>query len=183
MIYCIQDDGFDFQRLDLMLDDIIDDRPEHIPEEDILDFCQSNSAMAEWWPVPQACFFAETDGAQIPDISKWIDASLTFSPRAYRLLGEALKSCGEFLPVKVNGEIFYIFNCLQLGKVNESLSEREYYEGEEIGIKKIVFHSDDVAGKLVFKTSFNSCVEIYCGERFRSLVYDFGLTGVMFVNI
>lgn len=184
-MYSIQDDGFDFQRLDLMLDDVIDARPEDVSEDDVLDFCQTNIRMAAWWPAPETGFISE-DGdhsSPIPDVSKWIDASLVLSPKAYRYLGDLLKSWGELLPVKVGEDTFYIFNCSTFGEVDESQSEREYYEGEEVGIKKIAFDADDVTNKLIFKTPFSSCIEIYCDERLSALVHEFELSGVVFAAV
>lgn len=111
MIYLIQNDGFGYQQLDLMVDDIIDARPSGVAEDNILDFSQTNTPMAFWWPVPETIFINEEgseDNSSIPDISKWIDASLVLSPKAKRLLGDTLKQWGELLPVKVRGEVFYI---------------------------------------------------------------------------
>lgn len=185
MIYCIQDDGFDFQRLDLMLDDVIDDRPDDISEDQVLDFCRTNCGMADWWPVPETAFISEggSESDPMPDVSKWIDASLVLSPKAYRLLGATLEQWGELLPVRVSGERYYIFNCQTTGEVDHSQSEKEYFEGEEVGVKKVAFDAGDVSEKLVFKTPFNSCIEIYCGDRFKSLVEEFALTGVRFLPI
>jgi hypothetical protein len=185
MIYCIQDDGFDFQRLDLMLDDVIEAKPVDVSEDDVLDFCQTNCRLASWWPNPDALFISQSDGEadSIPDISKWIDASLVLSPKAHRLLGATLEQWGDLLPVMVKGERYYIFNCQTTGEVDLSLSVKEYFEGEEIGVKKIVFNASDTSEKLLFKTPFNSCIEIYCGERFKSLVEEFSLTGIQFVPV
>lgn len=180
MIYSIQDKGFDFPRLDLMIDDIIDARPESVAEDDVLDFCQTNCSMSSWWPKPETMFIGENHNIAIPDISKWIDASLVLSPKAYRFLGEVLSSWGELLPVVVKGEIFYIFNCHTFVQVDESQSEKEYFDGEEVGIKRLVFSQADARDKLLFKTSYDSCIEIYCGDLFKSLVEDFDLTGVSF---
>lgn len=185
MIYCIQDDSFAFQQLDLMPDDVIDARPDDISEDDVLDFCQTNCRMAEWWPVPETVFISEggNENNLIPDISKWIDSSFVLSPKAYRLLGATLEQWGELLPVIVNGERFYIFNCRRTGEIDLSQSEKEYFEGEDVGVKQIAFDYGDVSEKLVFKTPFNSCIQIYCGDRFRSLVEDFALTGVQFMPV
>lgn len=185
MIYCIHDDGLDFQRLDLMIDDIIEARPNDVSEDDVLDFCQANGGMAGWWPAPETSFIAESgdESDPIPDISKWIDASLVLSPKAHRLLGALLEQWGELLPVIISSEKFYIFNCITFSEVDLSLSEKEYFEGEEVGIRKIVFDETDVAEKLIFKTRFDSCVGIYCAERFKFLVEDLGLTGIEFTVV
>lgn len=185
MIYSIQDNGFDFQRLDLMLDDVIDYMPDDVSEDDVLDFCQTNCRLASWWPNLDTLFISQNDGEadSIPDISKWIDASLVLSPKAHRLLGATLEQWGELLAVMVKDERYYIFNCHTVGEVDLSLCEKEYFEGEEIGVKKIAFNESDVSEKLLFKTPFNSCIEIYCGERFKSFVAEFSLTGVKFVPL
>lgn len=181
-VFAIRNDSYAFQELDLQIDDIIESRPTDVDEDSVLDFSLSNCAMADWWPTPSTEFLPidNDPNAAIPDLSKWIDSSLVLSPKAYRLLGDTLIEWGELLPITVKGEIFYIFNCLTFGEVRKELCEKNYYEGEELGIKTIVFNDEDVSEKLVFKTNYNSCFELYCGERLKDILEGFGLSGVVF---
>lgn len=180
-IYAIRNDGYLYQELDLQIDDFIDLRPSKIDEDTVLDFSLTNHAMADWWTTPDTEFNAIADASDpIPDIAKWIDSSLVLSPKAYRALGDTLKKWGELLPITVKGEIFYIYNCLTYGEINEDLCEKSYYEGEEFGIKTIVFNDNDIKDKWAFKTKYNSCFELYCGDRLKNAVESFGLKGVIF---
>lgn len=180
-IFAIRNDNYSFQELDLMIDDIVDARPPALSEDAVLDFSLTNCEMSDWWPMPDTEFIPiDDDSAPIPDIAKWIDASLVLSPKAYRLLGDTLKEYGELLPITVKKETYYIFNCRTFGQVKKELCEKSYYDGEEAGIKTIVFDLDDVSPKLVFKTDYNAGLELYCGERLKKLVEDFGLRGVIF---
>ena len=184
-VFAVRNDSYIFQEIDLKIDDVIDARPSDVDEDIVLDFSLNNYAMSDWWPTPDTEFVAiDNDSkALIPDISKWMDTSLVLSPKAYRLLGDTFKEWGEFLPITVRGEIFYIFNCLTFGLVHNNLCEKSYYEGEEVGIKTIVFDNQDVATKLVFKTTYNSCIELYCGDRLKNIVQSYELSGVIFSEI
>ncbi len=64
------------------------------------------------------------------------------SPKAYRLLKELLEPFGEFLPVTIDDERYFTFNCLTFVDADESQSEKQLYEGEEVGIKSLVFGFD-----------------------------------------
>jgi hypothetical protein len=181
-VYAINNDGYKFQELDLTIDDVIDYRPAEVDENLVLDFSIENYAMADWWPTPDTEFVAidESEGAAIPDLSYWIDASLVLSAKSFRLLGDVLKPWGEFLPLSVRGETYYIFNCLTLVNVNEEKSEKLLYGGEEAGIKSIVFENNEIADKIIFKTRYNSCFNLYCTEYLKNIIEDYDLSGVIF---
>ena len=181
-VFAIRNNGYDFQELDLEIDDFIDARPTNVDQRWVLDFSLENYAMSSWWPTPDTEFVAIDDNvsAPIPDICKWIDASLVLSAKAYRLLGDALKPFGEFLPLTIRDEVFYIFNCLTLAKINEDLCEKNIYKGQEAGIKSLVFDEKDIADKLIFKTHYDSCMDLYCSDRFKLIVQDYKLAGITF---
>lgn len=181
-VYALRNDGVRFQEIDLMIDDIIDERPVDVDEDAVLDFSITNHSMASWWPTPATEFVGidGDDNAPIPDIAKWIDATLVLSPKAHRLLGETLAEFGEFLPITIGGEVYQIFNCLTFAKIDESKSKKSYYDGVESGVSAIVFDSKDVESKLIFKTDYNSCVELYSNDRLKDLCQGFGLRGVQF---
>ncbi|RYY02294.1 MAG: hypothetical protein EOO53_11870 [Gammaproteobacteria bacterium] len=91
-----------------------------------------------------------------------------------------MKEWGEILPITVGSDKFYIFNCLTFGAVKEDLCEKAFYEGEDVGLKTIVFESQDVTAKLIFKTDLNSCMELYCGDRLKNIIEEYKLTRVIF---
>lgn len=181
-LYTIRNDDYKFQELDLEIDDFIDDKPAGVDESAVFDFSIENTRMAAWWK-PVSTEFVPIRGQQgtpIPDISKWINASLVLSPKAHRLLGQILTPWGELLPIDIFGETYYIFNCLTSVAANEKLSEKEYFDDEEIGIKRVAFESKLTIDKLIFKTPFQNCLDLYCTDKLKDIINSFGLTGVVF---
>lgn len=180
-LYAIRNDGFGYQSLDLTLLDIARFAPEDIDPDAVMDFSCTNSHLAEWWQAPDTRFVSN-EGVQdrgIPDISTWIRASLVLSPRAYRYLSDTLKAYGELLPVTVGKETFFIFNCTQLGEEDLSGCVYETQGGIPIQLLNLAF-KDSVQTFPVFKSSYESCLTLFCNERFMNAVEEFNLTGVVF---
>ncbi len=167
-IFAIRRDGYNYQELDLEVDDFIENMPEELGYNTTHDFSVENLALAQYWK-PIRTGFSEIKGEKnlIPDVSNWIGATLFLSPKAHRLLGELLAPFGEFLPVQIDEDTFYIFNCLTI--VNAKLSN-EKLDFDEISIKD----------KVVFKTPEQQCIDIYCTERLKSATESFELKGVVF---
>ena len=84
------------------------------------------------------------------------------------------------MPVAVEGETYYLFNCLTTATAKEELSQKSYYEGEEFGLAGIVFDETDIVNKLIYKNNINTCIEMFCGDRFKDAVESFDLTGLSF---
>lgn len=89
---------------------------------------------------------------------------------------------GAFTRKGAGGGFLY-FNCLTFEFIDEEKSEKEYFGGEEVGVKKIAFDEKAIGEKLAFKTSYNACIELYCGEKLKTLVSDLQLTGIVFIPI
>jgi len=180
-IYAIRNDGVKFQELDLELRDVRRSRPDHIPLDDVLQFHIRNTALKSWWATPHTEFVNLTGNstASIPDISEWVDSTLVLSPKAYRLLGDLLLSSGEFLPVVAKGETYYIFNCFIIGDVEDDKSEYEYHEDVRLGLISLEF-KDSASKNLIFKTPVESCLTLFCNQRFKEIVESFELTGIQF---
>ena len=77
------------------------------------------------------------------------------SPKAYRLLIELLEPFGEFLSVTIDDERYFIFNCL-------------------------TFVDASAEGKLIFKCCYQHCLDVFCTERLKNIIEDFGLSGINF---
>ena len=174
-IYAIRNDGYHYQELDLEVNDFIDDFPETYDYGQCHDFSVNNIAMSDFWKLMRTGFRKlDNEENRIPDITTWIDATLLLSPKAHRLLGDALSPYGEFLPIMIDTgtdrETYQIFNCLTMAKVVEEKSSDTH----------IAFDPNDVADKLIFKTPFQRCLDLFCQLRLKDLVESFDLNGIMF---
>ena len=180
-VFAIRDDGEKFKELDLEILDVTRHAPDDSEFDHIIDFCLHNTAMKSWWKAPNTEFIgAEIEPPlPIPDISRWIDSSLVLSPKAYRILGEMLLDSGEFLPVFIEDETFYIFNCFVEGEADEEKSEFNYAGDMQMELKTLEF-KPSASELLVFKTKLESCLTLYCGGRFKDAVETYDLTGIIF---
>jgi len=180
--YLIKNDGYKFQEFDLEIEGFLDFIPESYELIDIYDFSLKNISFKQWWGNVKTGFTAIDDDlkATIPDISRWIGATLILSPRAYNILNPLIDSYGEFLPVQCYGETFYIFNCLTLGKADETMSEKSFFEGEVIGINKLTFEKNDILDKPIFKTTYTNCLDIFCNNDIKNIIQKNKLNGVIF---
>jgi len=180
--FALREDGLKFKELDLEIFDIIRHNPDNVPLDDVLKFHIRNTKMQSWWKTPETEFISLTDdNAPIPDISPGLYSSLVLSPKAYRLLGELLKDYGEFLPVIADGETFYMFNCFSIGDADEEKCTFDYVteDGVKMGISHLEF-MESAADNLVFKTPAESCVTLFCNERFKDIVESFEFSGISF---
>ena len=102
------------------------------------------------------------------------------SEKAYSKLKQALGDFGEYLPVAIDDDIWYVFNILKKGDalIDVSSSEREVVDGVQMGINSITFKDDN--SPMIFKTDFYKNVRIFCTDEFKRLVQGAGLTGLKF---
>ena len=181
-VFAIRDDGYEFQSLDLTILDIARYAPEDSEPDDILKFSLRNTAMSHWWPRIDAAFVCNDDyeDAPVPDISTGIGATLVLSPKAERYLGDLLKGCGELLPVHIENETYYLFNCLTLAQ--EDVDNSHYKtldDGTPIELSALSFK--DSTDKLVaFKSQYENCLTVFCNQLLKSAIEQFELTGVTF---
>ena len=167
-IFAIRRDGYHYQELDLEIDDFIANMPENIDYGTVHDFSIENIALAQYWK-PLRTGFSEIKGEKnlIPDVANWIGATLLLSPKANRYLNELLSPFGEFLPVQIENDTFYIFNCL-------TIADGNLLNG------KFSFNEESIENKIIFKTPQQQCIDIYCTEQLKSAIETFELQGVIF---
>ncbi|WP_444997490.1 hypothetical protein [Aliikangiella sp. IMCC44359] len=174
-IYAIRNDGFKYQELDLLITDIFDYFPESFTERDIVYFSLNNTSLSDFWQFKKTGW-SKIEGEEnlIPDITKWVNATLVLSPKAHRYLGDMMSPFGEFLPIQIEDEEdpHYIFNCLTTAKVDESKSNSEE--------NKMIFLEKSVGDKLFFKSPYQSCQDIFCTGRIKEQIESTGLTGIIF---
>jgi len=180
-IFALRNDYENYQDLDLLFHDVTCHAPDDLDFEVLNNFSLNNMKLDSWWVAPKTTFDTNLglEGTGIPDISQWEKGTLILSPRAYRLLGDILEgeSEGEFLPVNVADEVFYIFNCFVFG--DEENVEFDYYEGKPVDLVELTF-TTDTAEKLLFKSKSQNCVTLFCNDRFKNIVEEFGLKGIEF---
>ncbi|MES2826416.1 MAG: response regulator receiver protein [Pseudomonadota bacterium] len=170
-IFAVRRDGYKYQELDLEIDDFIDIFRDELDYNTIQDFSINNLSLANYWqPLSTGFSTIARQENLIPDIANWIGATLLLSPKAYRYLGDLLSPFGEFLPIQIESETFQIFNCLTVAEINSVPGDSE----------KFSFNEDSIGDKLIFKTPYQHCLDIYCTARFQEAVESFDLKGVIF---
>lgn len=184
MSYAIRNDGFNYQGFYLDPYSITDLFPNEFDIDDVIQFYAKDIEMKPYWRGVQA-EFNPIEGlpvGTIPDVCTWLGSSLVFSPKAYDSLFNHLNYFGEFLPLSVNGETFYLFNCLTHGQLNDVYTRAEKLDesGEVLQEERIRFNDIDTNDKLLFKTMLNNCSVLFCNEKFKDLYKSKNLTGITF---
>lgn len=143
-----------------------------------------NLSLEEAW-VDQGASYVKVEGlnAKIrPDITAWNGANLVLSAKAYDALCERLDRYGEFLPITIDGEASFVFNCRNLVIADKSVSEADIVDDLWMGVKSIGFTNEDVQNNLLFKSKFDRCSSLYCGEEFKALIEGLELEGLVFLE-
>ena len=185
MIYCIETDYSKYLDLSIDYEEILFEIEEAMGEDAFLDFSYNNSSLSKYWR-DFGGHFNDTGACKNPskpDVTNWHDATLFLSHKAHDVLSGALKPFGEFLPISIDGESCYIFNCMNVVDVDEENSVADIADGAWLGVKSVVFKEGADRGNLVFKTKFDRCVKIYCGDEFKALIEGNGLGGVDFIAL
>ncbi|MCH8498804.1 MAG: hypothetical protein LAT63_10025 [Marinobacter sp.] len=117
---------------------------------------------------------------EMPDISLWMDVYPFMNERAYDALKSHLSDLGEFLPIQVDGERFYVFNCMTFGTEDPSRVRYVYDEDVAIGVEELAFL--DVSGEtnVLFKSNISFVGSLFCTERFKQLCEEHKLKGLRF---
>lgn len=171
----------EYRELDLDSYDVFLYAPEGTDMETILKFNETNTSMSEWWQTIPCGFYNEANDQHkgIADITLWWGASLLLSKKAYNFLKDSIEPFGEFLPLTVSYEPYYIFNCLSYGIDNLEACESEHRQGERLWVTKLDTRPKD-KGQLLFKSEYERGNTLLCNERFADIVNQLGLTGLSF---
>lgn len=179
-MFAIRDSKAGYPELDLHVMDIADHCPDDLPLEDVMEFSLKNTTLASFWVKPEVSFNdTSKTGLPNPDISRWFGAALILSSKAHRFLNDSLKTYGEFLPVDVDNETYYVFNCLHWGDEDSTASVVLEEDGVKYGVEKLVF-LESAEESLVAKSKLESGLTLFANERFKEAVLGFGLTGIEF---
>lgn len=143
---------------------------------------------ADFWQPVDAVFHDDSDeqtAIRPPDITPWFATTcIALNTRAYELLHNHIQPYGELLPVNCEGITYWLLHTtkkLGLEYVDLNKSQREIIEEcEYIDAQSLVFKEEKLADQLIFLTEFNGYKNIYCTEKFKSLVEKAGLKGLIF---
>lgn len=148
------------------------------------------STRLDEWVVPDASFYATAnylnDKVSVPDITTWLSGNIVINKNVYELLNDKLKQSGEFLPVKVEGIDYYIFNTLKVIQdeyINTSKAIEVVDLGVDVGLENIGFSTEGLDGAFLFKSSTDHCLYSYCTEDFKILLQNHNLNGLLFEEI
>ena len=143
-----------------------------------------NLSLKDAW-IDIGASFVEVEGLSLskrPDITTWNGANFVLSPKAYGLLEQTLRKYGEFLPITIDDEEYQVFNCLNVVHADKEKSESDIVDGLWMGVKSIGFKDEDIKSNLIFKSRFDRCGSIYCGDEFKQLIEELKLEGLLFLK-
>lgn len=179
MIYRLRFDRFNYLVFDISAQEI---------EYKLGDFFLLQEPLwKDFWKPLEAKFSDDSDDGNtinLPDITCWFTDRLALNQTAYKALASTLAPYGEILPVTCEGIPYWIFHPTKktgMDAVDLNKSEREVIEEcEYIGMQALVFKEEKLEHLLIFQTEFNGFKNIYCTEKFKSLVEKAGLKGLLF---
>ncbi|CCO45704.1 conserved hypothetical protein [Vibrio nigripulchritudo SOn1] len=180
-VYQLMEDHTKFKTLLLMPDELAVQLGDFEIVKDILRQPSQNSSLKPLWGEVSAEFVdVLTKDSEIPDISIWNSLFLVLSPKAYEGLHSQMSACGEFLPLTVTGEIWYLYTPQTFGKEDKQLTVPKIEYGVPAGVDTLVFDERDICNKLVFKSEMECLVSLFCTDTLKDLVAEHQLTGIGF---
>ncbi len=144
---------------------------------------------AQRWVEPEATLYRSEhfkgDVLIAPDVSIWSTGVLTLNAHAYKVLQPSLAKAGEFLPLSIDGEQYYLFNILYI--VPDVAIDKENAvdvidSGVHYGLDNVAFNEEYLSsnGILVFKTNTDRLLHSYCTSTFKELYENKGFKGMRF---
>lgn len=182
-VYRMVMDAENYQQINLSIKDLMLTVGKATGPKRLMNFSKENLALSDCWGSVVSDFSPTKEfpnSTSIPDISTWRGASLILSGRALETLEDLLTPFGELLPITCGGEPFTIFNCRIKGEVDESRSKQVIENGIVMDVEALAFNEVDVLDKLVFKSDYEGCRFVFCNEKFKSVVDNSNLKGIIF---
>lgn len=142
------------------------------------------------WIAPKASFYAGGNyigvSASIPDVTTWALGNLVLSPKAFQVFKDDLDPVGEFLPLLIGSETYYMFNTLFV--IPESAIDLTgafdvVNSGVHMGQDQVKFDESQLVGCCLFKSPTNKLTYSFATEEFKSKYDKYGFTGLMFKKV
>ena len=149
-------------------------------------YMSMESPAHDWKPVWPGLpgEFCEYDEAPLecgmPDLSTWRETGLVLSPKAFKVLETVIAPYGEFVSFDCSGEEYRIFRCTKVIPADMERSRKLTEDGLDLEIQHLNFVSSEVGTTTIFCTDFDNHANLFCSERFRSVVLNEKLTGLEF---
>lgn len=147
------------------------------------------TARSASWNMPEGSFyrsenFTGADDAS-PNISLFATGVLVLDRTAHEQFSKKLTPTGEFLPVSINGEHYYLFNVLYVvpdDAVNLSAAVEKIDSCVHLGQSNVTFDEEFLNEKdiLIFKTKTDKLIFSYCTQAFKDQYESYGFKGIIF---
>jgi hypothetical protein len=144
----------------------------------------------ESWVAPKFSFFAsenyEGEKEQLPDISLWALGNLVLSPKAYEVFKDMLTPSGEFLPLIIGDETYYMLNPLFVipeEGIDRSHEVEVVDTGVHMGQSNVLFNEAALDGRNLFKTPTDKLRASYCTKAFKELYEQHAFKGLLFEEV
>lgn len=141
----------------------------------------------DFWNPVEAEFKDDSDKGDVivpPDITIWFTTNnLALNQKAYEVLSDELEPYGEFLPVTCAGNKYWLLHAtrkIEIEAVDLKHSARTIDEGGFVEIQKLVFKQDIVNEQLVFMTAYDDYRNLYASQKFKSMIEEANLKGLVF---
>ena len=142
------------------------------------------------WVAPKALFFAsenyEGQSEKLPDITTWAIGNLALNPNAHQVCKDLLESSGEFLPLIIDDEKYYMFNTLfvipETG-IDYSESVDMIDSGVHIGQKNARFILPELGKNIIFKAPTNKLTYSFATQKFVDIYHEHKLNGLQFERV
>ncbi|MGI9279430.1 MAG: hypothetical protein ACR2PX_07355 [Endozoicomonas sp.] len=140
-----------------------------------LDAVRENKPLKDLWFEQEGIIQSKK---QVADICKPYSGQLMLSSIVRDSLDSELATYGEFLPVTLQGEKYWIMNLqnsIQAAGNNSSpdRSDKDWFD-------KITFKEENIRKQLLWTTSLDNDNQIFCTHRFISLIEESDFKGLKF---
>lgn len=135
-----------------------------------------------WQPMVATLYNRYNDNAEgkMPDISDWV-GNMVFSDAAFAALESMLSPFGEFLPLQVGENGWYVYNATEIYNcVDSSKSSRNVIDGLVMDITSLAFDETKLGPAPVFRTDYDRRMSVYCNQSFKDAVQAHGFEAVLF---
>jgi hypothetical protein len=141
------------------------------------------------WVMPEASFYycENFEGMRetLPDMSMWMLGVIVLSPKAYSVFHDFLDKAGEFLPIAINGETYYLCNTLYVIPeiaMNKDKAVEVIDSGVHLGQSNVAFNESFLDGEKIihFKSATDKLMFTYCTEKFKKIYAANNFKGLVF---